>query len=176
MIETTDDVQVPRVYLAWRGPPGFTADEPALDALAAILGDGKSSRLYKRLVYDEKIAQDVNAGFSGEQLGGQFEIVVTAKPGVDPKRLIKEISEEVAKIAAAAARRPRSSSARKNSQEAGVPQRPRADAVARDPARELRRPGQGPRLLREGPRTAPRGDAGAGAGGRGEVPQAHRRG
>jgi len=98
VINTTDDVQVPRVYLTWRGPAGFTADEPALDTVAAILGDGKSSRLYKRLVYDEKIAQSVSAGFAGEQIGGSFEIVVTAKPGTDPKRLIKEITEEVAKI------------------------------------------------------------------------------
>jgi zinc protease len=102
VIKTTDDVQVPRVYLAWRGPAGFTPEEPALDALAAILGDGKSSRLYKRLVYDEKIAQDISAGFSGEQIGGSFEITATAKPGVDPQRLIKEISEEVAKISATA--------------------------------------------------------------------------
>ena len=49
MIDTTDDVQVPRVFLTWRGPAGFTKDEAALDALAAILGEGKSSRLYKRL-------------------------------------------------------------------------------------------------------------------------------
>ncbi|CAN5879727.1 hypothetical protein BH11MYX3_BH11MYX3_22980 [soil metagenome] len=99
VIKTTDDVQVPRVYLAWRGPAKFTAEEPALDSLAAILGDGKSSRLYKRLVYDEKIAQDVTAGFDGQDIGGDFTIQATAKPGVDPQRLIKEISEEVAKIA-----------------------------------------------------------------------------
>ncbi len=102
VINTTDDVQVPRVYLTWRGPAGFTAEEPALDTAAAILGDGKSSRLYKRLVYDEKIAQDVHAGFNGETLAGSFEIVVTAKPGVDPQRLIKEITEEVAKMSATA--------------------------------------------------------------------------
>ncbi|MBA3394068.1 MAG: insulinase family protein [Deltaproteobacteria bacterium] len=102
VINTTDDVQVPRVYLAWRGPAGFTAEEPALDAAAAILGEGKSSRLYKRLVYDEKIAQDVSAGFHGKTLAGTFQIVVTAKPGVDPQRLIKEITEEVAKISATA--------------------------------------------------------------------------
>jgi len=102
VIDTTDDVQVPRVYLSWRGPAGFTTDEPALDAVAAILAEGKSSRLYKRLVYDEKIAQDVSAGFDGEVLAGTFQIIATAKPGVDPKRLIKEITEEVAKIAATA--------------------------------------------------------------------------
>jgi zinc protease len=102
VLTSTDDVQVPRVYLNWRGPATFTADEPALDALAAILGDGKSSRLYKRLVYDDKIAQDVSASFYGEQLAGAFQIVATAKPGVDPKRLISVLSDEVAKIAAIA--------------------------------------------------------------------------
>jgi zinc protease len=53
-------------------------------------------------VYDEKIAQDVNASFEGETLAGTFQIVVTAKPGVDPKRLVKEIGEEVAKISTTA--------------------------------------------------------------------------
>ncbi|HTL37642.1 MAG TPA: pitrilysin family protein [Kofleriaceae bacterium] len=102
VVNTTDDVQVPRVYLVWRGPSHYTADEAPLDIAATLLGDGKSSRLYKRLVYDEKIAQDVSASFSGETLAGTFEIEVTAKPGVDPKKLIKEISEEVAKLSATA--------------------------------------------------------------------------
>jgi zinc protease len=100
VVDTTDDVQVPRVYLSWRGPAHFTADQPALDMASAILADGKSSRLYKRLVYDEKIAQDVRASFDAETLGGEFRITATAKPGVDPKQLQKEISEEVAKLAA----------------------------------------------------------------------------
>jgi zinc protease len=102
VVDSTDDVQVPRVYIVWRGPAGFSADEPALDMAAAILGDGKSSRLYKRLVYDEKIAQSVGAGFGGEELSGAFRIVVTAKPGTDPQRLVKEVTEEVARISATA--------------------------------------------------------------------------
>ncbi len=102
VVDSTDDVQVPRVYLSWRGPAHFTAEQPALDMAAAILADGKSSRLYKRLVYDEKIAQDVRAYFSAETLGGEFRIVATAKPGVDPKRLVKEISEEVARLSSTA--------------------------------------------------------------------------
>jgi zinc protease len=98
VVKTTDDVQVPRVYLAWRGPAAFTAEEPALDLASSILADGKSSRLYKRLVYDEKIAQNVSASFGAEELAGTFRIVATAKPGVDPQRLVDEISEEVAKL------------------------------------------------------------------------------
>jgi zinc protease len=98
VVNTTDDVQVPRVYLVWRGPAHFSGEEPALDLAASVLADGKGSRLYKRLVYDEKIAQNVSADFGAEELAGTFRIVATAKPGVDPQRLIKEISEEVAKL------------------------------------------------------------------------------
>lgn len=94
----TDDVQVPRVYLAWRGPKGFSAEQPAMDLALMILGQGKSSRLYKRLVYDEKIAQDVAADLDAEELAGTASIEVTAKPGVDPKRLISEVSREVARL------------------------------------------------------------------------------
>ena len=98
VVESTDDVQVPRVYLTWRGPAQFSTDEAALDTAAAILGDGKSSRLYKRLVFDEKIAQSVRADDGTQELAGSFDIVVTAKPGTDPKKLAQEVSEEVAKL------------------------------------------------------------------------------
>jgi zinc protease len=100
VLESTDDVQVPKVFLTWRAPAEFSADEVALDTAAEILGDGKSSRLYKRLVFDEKIAQSVSAGNQGMELAGSFSIEVTAKPGVDPKQLVTEVSEEVAKLAA----------------------------------------------------------------------------
>ncbi len=99
VINTTDDVQVPRVHLSWRGPTAYSAEQPALDIASVLLGDGKSSRLYKRLVYDEKIAQDVRAYCNAEEIGGECRIVATAKPGVDPKRLIKEIGEEVERLA-----------------------------------------------------------------------------
>ncbi len=102
VLKSTDDVQVPKVYISWRGPVKFSAEEPALDIAATILGDGKSSRLYKRLVYDEKIAQEVSANFHGEMIAGTFQIEITAKPGVDPNRLIKEVTEEVARLSAEA--------------------------------------------------------------------------
>ncbi|HEY1812761.1 MAG TPA: pitrilysin family protein [Kofleriaceae bacterium] len=98
-IDTTDDVQVPRTYIAYRGTPAYSPDEAPLDVAASILADGKSSRLYKRLVYDEKIAQTVGAGDETREIGGEFRIVVTAKPGTDPKRLCREVEEEVEKLA-----------------------------------------------------------------------------
>jgi zinc protease len=99
-LASTDDVKVPRVYLAWRGPAAFTAAEPALDLAAEVLGGGKTSRLYKRLVYREKIAQDVGVRQRGAEIGGEVQIIATAKPGVEPQRLIDEITEEVAALAA----------------------------------------------------------------------------
>jgi zinc protease len=100
VLDATDRVQVPRVYLTWRGPTEYSAAEPAITLAAAVLGGGKTSRLYKRLVFDEKIAQDVSARFDGAMIGGSFEIEATAKPGVDPRRLIQAITEEVAALAA----------------------------------------------------------------------------
>jgi zinc protease len=101
-LHATDEVLVPRVYLWWRAPAAFTAGEPALDLAAAILGDDKVGRLHKRLVYDERIAQDVSAGYDSEEIGSTFAIRATAKPGVDPERLIAEITEEIGRLAAEA--------------------------------------------------------------------------
>ncbi|MEZ4362435.1 MAG: pitrilysin family protein [Kofleriaceae bacterium] len=98
-LNAEDRVQVPRVYLAWRGPAAFSTDEPALELALTLLGEGKTSRLYRRLVFEEKIAQDVSAGLAAEALGGTVTIEVTAKPGVEPRRLIDEITEEVAALA-----------------------------------------------------------------------------
>jgi zinc protease len=98
VLKHTDAVEVPKVFLSWRGPTKFSAEEPHLDVAASVLGLGKSSRLYKRLVYDEKIAQEVEAAFHGEELGGTFSIEITAKKGVDPQQLIKKATEEIAKL------------------------------------------------------------------------------
>jgi zinc protease len=94
-------VQVPRVYLSWRGPAAYSIDEPAVDLVAAVLADGKSSRLYERLVYRERLAQDVSAYLDARTLGGMFQIMATAKPGVSPEKLIAAITEEVSRLSKA---------------------------------------------------------------------------
>jgi zinc protease len=99
VVSSTDVVAVPRVYLAWRGPVAFSAGEPSLALAATVLGGGKTSELYKRLVYDKQLAQDVRARFRAESIGGSFQIVATAKPGVDPQQLITEITDEIARLA-----------------------------------------------------------------------------
>ena len=65
-----------------------------------ILAGGKSSRLYKSLVYEKQIAQDVSASIEETQLGSIFELTVTAKPGVKPEDLEKAIDVDVAKLQA----------------------------------------------------------------------------
>ena len=64
----TDRVQLPRLYLAWLTPRHFEPGDAALDVVAAVLAGGKNSRLYKRLVYDMQIAQDVSAYPSSPQV------------------------------------------------------------------------------------------------------------
>jgi zinc protease len=75
-----DRVQLPRLYLDWITPPLLSPGDAELDMIALVLAGGKNSRLYKRLVYELQIAQDVSAGQASQRLNSQFEITVTAKP------------------------------------------------------------------------------------------------
>ncbi|HEX9751472.1 MAG TPA: pitrilysin family protein [candidate division Zixibacteria bacterium] len=76
-----DNVELPRLYMAWHTPGYYKPGDAEFDLLANILADGKNSRLYKSLVYDRQIAQDVQAYQSSGELSSTFNIVVTAKPG-----------------------------------------------------------------------------------------------
>ncbi len=94
----TDRVRLPRLYLAWLTPRRFAPGDATLDVVSAVLADGKNSRLYKRLVYDEQIAQDVSAfQFSGP-LGSSFQIVATARPGHTAAEMQRAIDEEIARL------------------------------------------------------------------------------
>ena len=80
-VRMDDRVSLPRLYMVWHSVPQFTSNDAALDTLSLILAGGKGSRLYKSLVYEKQIAQDVAAFNNSRELAGQFQIVVTAKPG-----------------------------------------------------------------------------------------------
>jgi zinc protease len=75
----TDRVQLPRLYLAWLTPAQYEPGDAALDVVSEILAGGKNSRLYKRLVYDLQIAQDVEAAQVSAALGSYFMVVVTPR-------------------------------------------------------------------------------------------------
>ncbi len=91
-----DHVELPRVYMAWITSPIFKPGDADADLASAILGGGKSSRLYKKLVYDKQIALDVSASQESLVLGSVFEIEVTARPGHTAGEIEKAIDEELA--------------------------------------------------------------------------------
>jgi len=78
-----DRVQLPRLYIDWITPSHFEPGDAELDVVSLLLAGGKNSRLYKRLVFDLQIAQDVSAAQASQSLNSQFEIVVTARPPSD---------------------------------------------------------------------------------------------
>jgi zinc protease len=94
----TDRVQLPRLYLAWLTPPLYKPGDATLDMLANVLSGGKNSRLYRRLVYEMQIAQDVNAFQQSQTLSSSFLIVATARPGHTLDELRGVIDEELDKL------------------------------------------------------------------------------
>jgi zinc protease len=96
----TDRVQLPRLYLAWLTPGLQRPGDAALDVVSSLLTSGKNSRLYKRLVYELQIAQDVAAYQQSQMLGSAFYLQATARPGKTVEELQKVIDEEIEKLAA----------------------------------------------------------------------------
>src|SRR5437762_5113868 len=94
----TDRVQLPRLFLAWLTPRHFEPGDAALDIVADVLAGGKNSRLYKRLVYDMQIAQDVSAFQASQALSSSFQIIATPRPGHTVAELQKVIDEEIQKL------------------------------------------------------------------------------
>ncbi|HEX7118455.1 MAG TPA: pitrilysin family protein [Longimicrobiales bacterium] len=94
-----DDVRLPRLYLAWPSPAYFAEGDAALDAAATILADGKASRLHRTLVYERRIAQDVQAFQDSRKLGSVFFIVVTARPDVSLDELERETIRQLETLA-----------------------------------------------------------------------------
>ncbi len=97
-ITVTDKITLPRLYMAWQTPAIFKPGDAEADLLASALGEGRSGRLYKKLVYEKQIAQAVSANQNSLQLGSVFEITATAKPGVKLEDLQAAIDEELTKI------------------------------------------------------------------------------
>jgi predicted Zn-dependent peptidase len=93
-----DQVALPKIVMAWQSPARFAKGDAELDLLANILEDGKTSRLYKALVYDKKLAQEVSASQSSRDLGSVFEVEAIARPGVKLEDLEKAIDEELARV------------------------------------------------------------------------------
>lgn len=99
-IVVQDRVELPRVFMAWLTPSAYAPDDAELSMAAQILAGGKSSRLYKSLVYDKQIAQDVGASQSSNALTSVFTIDVTARPGHQPEEIERAMQAELEQLRA----------------------------------------------------------------------------
>jgi len=93
-----DRVELPRVIMGWLTSPAFTAGDAELAVAAQILSGGKASRLYKSLVYDKQLAQDVGAWQSAYALSSIFSVDVTARPGFSADDVEAAIDAELAAL------------------------------------------------------------------------------
>ncbi len=98
-IKVHDRVQLDRIYLAWHTVPQFSVDDAALVLLADILGRGKSSRLFRKLVVEHGMAQDSSAYQSGRELAGTFGVTTTLRPGHSPELARDLADSEIDRIA-----------------------------------------------------------------------------
>jgi zinc protease len=97
-IQLEDRVELPRLYLAWLSPAMFREGDADLDLAADILANGKTSRLYRRLIFEERIATDVSALQNSREMGGYLQITATAAPGHTLGELERAILEEVSAL------------------------------------------------------------------------------
>jgi zinc protease len=94
-----DRVELPRLYLTWHTPAMFADGDADLDLATDLLANGKTSRLYRRLVFDSRIATDVSASQNSREIAGYAQITATAAPGHALAELEAAILEEVATLA-----------------------------------------------------------------------------
>ncbi len=95
-----DRVELPRIYIAWLSPAMFAADDAELDLVADLLANGKTSRLYRTLVYERRIALDVSAHQHSRELGSFFLLAATAAPGQSLAEIHGEIDAELERVSA----------------------------------------------------------------------------
>lgn len=93
-----DNVQLSKLYLTWESAKLYDTDDAPLDILSDILTGSKNGRLFKSLVFEKQIAQDVSSFQYSADITGMFLIIVTAKPGVSLDELKSEIEYEINKI------------------------------------------------------------------------------
>ena len=95
-----DRVPQSRIYKVWNTPGFGTKDYVMLDLITDILSAGKTSRLFKRLVYDEQIATSARASVYGREIAGQVTVMATAVPGGDLAKVEQAVDDELARFLA----------------------------------------------------------------------------
>ncbi len=94
-----DRVELPRVYLAWHSAALFAPGDAEADLLAEILGGGKTSRLYRKLVFDDRVATELIATQASREAGSMFQVVATAAPGRSLQQVVDIVDAELRALA-----------------------------------------------------------------------------
>jgi zinc protease len=94
-----DRVEMPRIYMAWHSPAMYAAGDAALDLVGELMTSGKTSRLYRALVYDKRVALDVSAFQSSREISGFFLLAVTAAPGRSLTDIVALVDGELEQLA-----------------------------------------------------------------------------
>ncbi len=97
-VTMVDRVPQAKVIMVWHSPARFAPGDAALDVVAGALSDGVSSRLYHRLVDEDKLATDVSAYQDSRSLASMFTIEVTAAEGADLDKLEAAVDDELRKF------------------------------------------------------------------------------
>ena len=100
-LELEDSVQLSRIFFAWVGPPRFDVDEAPLDVLMTILGEGRSSRLYRSLVYEKQIARAASAYYHSQEIAGELRVDATLAAGASLQEVETALLAELHRIALA---------------------------------------------------------------------------
>lgn len=95
-----DAVELPRLYMQWHSPGWYREGDAEFDLLAELVASGKTSRLYKSLVYEKRIAQDIFSMQASREMSGTFGITATAAPGHDLAELEAAIDAELSQLLA----------------------------------------------------------------------------
>jgi zinc protease len=96
-----DRVELPRLYLAWHSPALFGEADAELDLVADLLASGKTSRLYRSLVYEQRVATEIAASQNSREACGFFQVAATAAPGRTLAEVESAISKEIDSVAGA---------------------------------------------------------------------------
>ncbi len=93
-----DRVPQTRIYKAWPAPEWANSDTDLLQLATSILGGGKNSRLYERLVYEDQTATSVGASVLSIEIAGFIYVTATVQPGGDAEAVERAMDEEIARF------------------------------------------------------------------------------
>jgi len=96
-----DRIELPRLYLAWPSAALFAPGDAELDLIADLIANGRTARLYRRLVHERRVAAELAASQSSRELGGLFQVIATAAPGHTLAELHAAITEAIDELVVA---------------------------------------------------------------------------